>query len=427
MSRKLCSLMILPLLISSCVHIPSDAQLCHYRNSIRAKSAEKPIAGNFSELAQLKNRDFDLCNAVLFVSKQMDPQTDIQSNLDYLNELSAELAYRLEGKTDYRAKVVTLNNFIWDKGFFCPNPFWKDYNPAKFEKLWYIDCSSFTDFLKSKQGNCLTMSLLYLILADKTGLPLYGSAIPGHLFVRYDDGVNRLNIETTAKGLNFTDQDYIDSYGDDLAKLRTYYLTNLTREQSFGCFMLNSGSRYFFRNNMKRSLFYFMVGNNFNPEDPALINGMAEVYFLTGDYDNAQSAFSKVLNINPYNPEPYCKMGMIYLKKGNSGIARSFFHKSTREKHHNLNEFFHKGLSYYCLGNYDKAIQYFSQINEQYPSHYDNLYFISCIQSIKGNKKKAIDYLQKAISINPQLKRRAQSEGAFLNIRNEPGFIDLIT
>gem|GEM_PF-2389197 len=425
--RKFLCIVLQLCFISGCAQIPSNEDIKPYLSAISTKSASKSIPYSFAKLAQLKYEDFDLCNAVLFVSKQIDPDVDIQANTRFIDEMAAELACRLNGKTDYNDKISIFNDFIFNKGFVCPNPFWKNYYPEKFGQLWYIDCSSFTDFLKKKQGNCLTMSMLYLILAEKTGVPLYGVAIPGHLFIRYDDGVNKRNIETTARGFDFTDEDYIESYGAELGNLRNYYLCNLSAKQFFGCFMLNSGTRYYLNNNMKRALFYYMVGNNFNPLDPSLLNCIAEIYFLAGDYDNAITAYSKELNINPYNPEAYCKIGLIYLKKGNQEEAKRFFYKATMEKPHNLNEFFHKGIAFYCLGVYDKSLKYFLRINELYKNHYDSLYFTACVYSIKGNERKSIDYLEKAISINRRLRLRAQSEEAFSNLKKNQRFLGLIT
>lgn len=54
--------------------------------------------------------------------------------------------------------------------------------------------------LAEKKGSCVGMSLLYLLIAEKAELPLYGVRAPGHMFVRFDNGRERCNIETLRGG-----------------------------------------------------------------------------------------------------------------------------------------------------------------------------------------------------------------------------------
>ena len=55
-------------------------------------------------------------------------------------------------------------------------------------------------------GNCVGYSTLYLGLAERLDLPLHGVLVPGHCFVRYDDGHVRRNIETTDFGITHPDE-----------------------------------------------------------------------------------------------------------------------------------------------------------------------------------------------------------------------------
>ena len=60
--------------------------------------------------------------------------------------------------------------------------------------------------LERKQGYCVGIAAIYLMLAERLGLPLYAVATPSHVFLRYDDGTTRINIETLQNGAEVPDE-----------------------------------------------------------------------------------------------------------------------------------------------------------------------------------------------------------------------------
>ena len=54
--------------------------------------------------------------------------------------------------------------------------------------------------LERKQGYCVGIAAIYLILAERLKLPIYAVATPSHVFLRYDDGTTRINVETLQGG-----------------------------------------------------------------------------------------------------------------------------------------------------------------------------------------------------------------------------------
>jgi len=54
--------------------------------------------------------------------------------------------------------------------------------------------------LERKQGYCVGIAAIYLALAERLDLPIHAVAIPSHVYLRYDDGKARIDIETLAMG-----------------------------------------------------------------------------------------------------------------------------------------------------------------------------------------------------------------------------------
>ena len=66
-----------------------------------------------------------------------------------------------------------------------------------------IDLYSFLpSVIETRRGVCLGVSILYLCLGQRLGVPLEIITPPGHIYVRYNDGTTITNIETTARGVH---------------------------------------------------------------------------------------------------------------------------------------------------------------------------------------------------------------------------------
>jgi len=70
--------------------------------------------------------------------------------------------------------------------------------------------SKLTTVLDSKKGVCLGVSVLYLCLAQRLDLPLELSFHLVIFFVRHVTQESEINIETTARGINYPSENYLD-------------------------------------------------------------------------------------------------------------------------------------------------------------------------------------------------------------------------
>src|SRR6202044_1243325 len=99
-------------------------------------------------------------------------------------------------------KIDAINSFIFEEmGFRFPphSRYAKD-----------IDIYTFLpSVLDSRRGVCLGVSILYLCLAQRLGLNLEMITPPGHIYIRYHEGENIINIETTCRGIHMDSEDYL--------------------------------------------------------------------------------------------------------------------------------------------------------------------------------------------------------------------------
>jgi tetratricopeptide (TPR) repeat protein len=92
---------------------------------------------------------------------------------------------------------------------------------------------------QTKRGNCLGVSLIMLMLAEKLNCPIFGVMLPGHFFCRFDNGRSRFNIEPNKHGINHPDDYYRNKYL--LPHTPGYSLGNLSAKATLGVLYYNLG------------------------------------------------------------------------------------------------------------------------------------------------------------------------------------------
>jgi len=113
-----------------------------------------------------------------------------------------------------------------------------DVSPARLTAL-YSDASNvhLAGLLRTCQGSCVSMPLIYLVIGRRFGFPVYLVAIGKHYFIRWEEPGYRMNIETTqVDKVWVTDDDsaYVEEEGMTLEQVSGSELRNLTNREVIG-------------------------------------------------------------------------------------------------------------------------------------------------------------------------------------------------
>jgi len=181
------------------------------------------------------NHDSCLSNELLQNSKEIEIKF-LGNNPD-LSEVQKEIA-KITGsiKSNIHQKqpeeiLHVLSQVIYDSLGIQPMPDSTDIT---------FDCV--TILLRTRKASCVGLTSLYLILADQLDLPLYGVLVPGHVFVRYQNGSSYINVETLKTGIHRTDEFYRNYFKPNPSI--TYYLRNLTKKEFIAICLFNLGNEY---------------------------------------------------------------------------------------------------------------------------------------------------------------------------------------
>jgi regulator of sirC expression with transglutaminase-like and TPR domain len=133
-----------------------------------------PAPDRLAELLAREEGAIDLARACLLIAQDAYPGLDIDGYLGEIERLAARLRGRLPEAMDAEARIVALNEFLFaDLGFTGNADHY--YDPRN---------SYLNEVLDRRTGIPLTLSVLYMEIGRRIGLPLDGVSFPGHFLVR---------------------------------------------------------------------------------------------------------------------------------------------------------------------------------------------------------------------------------------------------
>ncbi len=419
--------------ISGCLSTPKRQALIPHIDQVNHTTAQLQKIRSFDDIRNLSDNDFDLAQAVLFISEKAQPGIDKQKYLSMIDQLSAELSYHVKSRRSGKAQASLIADFIWQKGFISEQPYWMNFRTNMFYEMWNLDYSNFIALLDTQKGNCMTFSLLYLILAQRAGLPLYGVVMPSHIFVRFDDGSYRCNIETTDNGYIVSDESYVRAMDDDfdylescddefMERFGSYYLTNLTRKQVLACFLMNLAMVRINHGNVDDGLQLLLLANQCNPRDPDILNNLGNTLKRKNRHALALDAYRRQLSATPFKAQAYYNIGSAYKEMDDLPQAKRFFKEATVQKSYVFYDYWSVCMALYELGEYDTAMKQLDKIIYFDKGHCRAWYYKARVLTQLQKYDQAIECLSQAFIANTISKKWAQTDPVFTPIYSNERF-----
>jgi tetratricopeptide (TPR) repeat protein len=361
--------------------------------------ANEGLKGKYSRslesILNLEPDQIDLGTAALIISEQWSEFVYGRQYIRRLDEMATEIAEEIEDKNlqDSPRAINILNKYLFEqKGFESV----KDANNP--------DTLLLHSVMDKKKGYCLSLSVLYLALSERVGVPVYGVVVPGHFFVRYDDGENQYNIETTSSGAITSDKHYIDKF--DVPETDTIYMRNLNKLQVLGCFFNNLGNSYqciddyssamkalaravrinptlaesrinfaniyFHRNQYKKALEQYEYARQLNPQSSQARSGLANTYLRLDRPGKAIPEYKKTIELEPGNIQAYKNLAGVYTRLGEFAKAETLLNRAMVHNSDDPQLYAQMGQTLYKAGEfYDAIYQYQRSLNiEQSPQAY---------------------------------------------------------
>ena len=281
---------------------------------------EGPIEKRLLQIQKDSNTKPDLLEILLMVSKHWQPSLDSTQLKKDTEKLILSAREKLQGQVKPEDIIQTLRNLIHDeKGYGYTNHVDNKGVPTNPEELFLHG------LLKTGKGYCMNLSLLYLILGQKLGLPLHGVALPNHFFVRYEHEGVRINIETTERGVSYPDSFYQQRFGASIENKNYYFMKNLDGRETLGAYFSNVGMVYYQNQKPERAVFYLGLSTSINPLSIDAQNNLANIYSELNDPDKAIKHYNLALKADPHNTSTLFNLGLVFMESGNASKAIDAF------------------------------------------------------------------------------------------------------
>ncbi|NOT02189.1 MAG: hypothetical protein HOP29_16390 [Phycisphaerales bacterium] len=137
-----------------------------------------------------------------------------------------------------------------------------------------------------KLGTCVSMPMLYVALGWRLDYAIKPVAVPTHLFARWDDGANRVNIEATGYGADNPDSLYEGEYFvSDAMKTRGRLLQSLAPRRTLAVLLLARADYWSRHGDHDRRLADVLRANLLYPEYPLAIIELERAWLARGKHD----------------------------------------------------------------------------------------------------------------------------------------------
>lgn len=353
---------------------------------LRAKSVE--------DVLRLRPEEVDLATAALIISERWSETVYGLRCLSELDAMAAELQDRLSSgriKVNYHA-IPVINDYLFGELGFEAVSEADDPNDLFLHTV-----------LAKRKGYCLSLSVLYLAIGERLGLPVHGVVVPGHFFVRYDDGRIRFNIETVAKGTSPTDAHYANKYKVPAGDRYSIYMKNLDKIQTLGCFFNNLGIVYSDVGNNDFALETLLLAVEINPVLSESRSSLGNAYLRKGQVTEAIDQYEKALEINPNDAKTHNNLGNAYTERGwlnyavSQYLAAIALDPKLPDAHKNL------ARAYSSQKRYAQAISQLKHLLSITPDDADCYGQIGFVYQQMDKCTEAVAYYSKAVAMNSDL------------------------
>jgi regulator of sirC expression with transglutaminase-like and TPR domain len=133
--------------------------------------ARKQLAALVSDI----DDRFDLAEAALLIAQEEYPTLDVDYYLGRLDALAAEAGRSLHPGMLPQEEVARLNHFLFVEQRFRGNN----------DQYYDARNSYLNEVLDRRTGIPIALSLVYIGVAQRLDLPVYGVSFPGHFLVKY--------------------------------------------------------------------------------------------------------------------------------------------------------------------------------------------------------------------------------------------------
>ena len=128
----------------------------------------------FDDLLQREDTRIDLAEACLLIAEDAYPGLRVEHYLGEIERMAIRLRARLPQSNGAEERIIALNQFLFDDLGYSGNT----------REYYDVRNSYLNKVLERRTGIPITLSIVYMEIGRRIGLPLEGVSFPGHFLVK---------------------------------------------------------------------------------------------------------------------------------------------------------------------------------------------------------------------------------------------------
>ena len=312
------------------------------------KSSNSIYEKTFYDQVKTWKENFSLMRCVSLINNDLqnilkdEVIPDFQPYKNVLDSISLTIKEMKRNKIPSHTLVDTLIKIIYSDFSITFDPDYED-----------IETILPHTVMKNKKGSCLGVSLLFLLLTEKSIDNLYGVLLPGHFFIRFVDSTIIRNIEPNRSGYSHPDSYYYRRY---FSQNRTWLgLGNLSSRETAAVLFYNIANILHNKGKFHDAKRYYLECVSVLKDFPEAWGNLAITYSSLKQHDSAGIAFQHASMLKPDLENLALNMGTFDLGLNNYTSAIQSFKMALIYSPQNPDVLYGMANTYYLMGKKDSA------------------------------------------------------------------------
>lgn len=268
--------------------------------------------------------------------------------------------------------------------------------------------------LQVRKTNCKVSSLLYSAIAETLQLPISIIHLPEHMTVRWNDGKNALNWETTVRK-KLDDKWYISSFKiAEEAISKGVYLRNLTRDEIKAiAFDYNGLTKSEEREKFDEAILDHTKAVELYPNfaDAYYNRGNAKLWLK--DFEGAILDYDKAIELDPNLAHAYTNRGLARIEKGCLEEALADYDKAIKLDPSAASTYNNRAIAKYEEGCLEEAIADFDKAIKLNPKNANAYYNRGIVKEQKNDLRGAKKDFKKYEKLKKKKSLEVKNEAPF--------------
>ena len=256
----------------------------------------KNVAGDaLFELAQLENDQIDLAKGALLIAKDAYADLDIEAYLQRLNQMAEELQSQIGDEADTSDQINRLNHYLFEVQGFAGSSQEHYYDPRN---------SYLNEVLERKTGIPITLSVVYMEIGKRIGLPLVGVGFPGHFIVKHRD--LEAVIDPFEKGQILSDEDLSERLTQifrEPVSVHPRFLQAVTNKEILARMLRNLRQIHFRQEEHEKAVNVAEQITWLAPQSAQDYRDLGYLYYQVNTYGKSLAAFNTYLRLSDDPPD----------------------------------------------------------------------------------------------------------------------------